>query len=317
MNQAANRNETFSVSKASDFGSVAVLMGGLSAERDISLKSGEAVFGALQRKGVDATRIDVDENILEQLSKQQYDRAFVILHGRGGEDGVIQAVLETLGVAYTGSGVLGAALCMDKLRTKQIWSGAGLPTPEYIKLTEDSDIDAVAAKLGFPIIIKPSHEGSSIGMSKVDQLSELGPAWEKARQYDDEVIAEKWIEGDEYTVTILQQQAFPMIRLETPNVFYDYDAKYVANTTTYHCPCGLQAEQESVLQQLALNAFNVLGASGWGRVDFMLDKAGQPWLIEANTVPGMTDHSLVPMAASAAGVSFDELVWKILETSCG
>jgi len=317
MKRSATKNSSCSVSKPSEFGCVAVLMGGLSAEREISLKSGDAVYEALKKKGVNAVRIDVDENVLNTLEGNKFDRAFIILHGRGGEDGVMQAVLEMLDLPYTGSGVLGSALSMDKLRTKQLWNGAGLQTPEYVELNASSDFQSVSIQLGFPIIVKPSREGSSIGMTKVNNLSELKPAWEKAAEYDDGVIAEKWVQGEEYTVAILQKQALPMIRLQTPNAFYDYEAKYESDTTTYHCPCGLSAEQEKELQAMALRAFHVLGARGWGRIDFMLDESGEPWLIEANTIPGMTDHSLVPMAAKAAGIGFEELVWKIMETSCG
>jgi D-alanine-D-alanine ligase len=297
------------------FGKVAVLMGGLSAEREVSLKSGDAVLHALKRCNVNAHGIDVDQNIINVLQQGQFDSVFNVLHGRGGEDGVIQAVLESLGIPYTGSGILGSALSMDKLRCKQVWRGAGLPTPEYASLNESSDFEGVAQQLGLPVIVKPVHEGSSIGMSKVDEGSSLRAAWEIAAAYDDEVIAEKWISGSEYTAAILGQMALPLIKLETPREFYDYEAKYVANTTQYICPCGLDAETESQLQELAMQAFDVTGCSGWGRVDFMLDEQARPWLIEVNTVPGMTDHSLVPMAAKAAGINFDDLVYRILEQS--
>lgn len=317
MKQTTTNNNQYSVGKPSEFGRVAVLMGGLSAERDISLKSGEAVYEALKKKGVNAVRIDVDKNVVSALEGNKFDRVFIILHGRGGEDGVMQAFLEMLGLPYTGSGVLGSALSMDKLRTKQLWTGAGLQTPDYEILNAESDSQSVVSRLGLPIIVKPSREGSSIGMTKVNELAELKPAWEKAAEYDGDVIAEKWIQGEEYTVAILQQQALPMIRLQTPNAFYDYDAKYKADTTIYDCPCGLSTEKEKELQIMALYAFSVLAGQGWGRVDFMLDESGQSWLIEANTIPGMTDHSLVPMAARAAGIGFDDLVWKIMETSCG
>ncbi|NOY65977.1 MAG: D-alanine--D-alanine ligase [Gammaproteobacteria bacterium] len=316
MALTATKSDFQPVSHSGDFGHVAVLMGGLSAEREISLKSGSAVLAALKNKGVDAVAVDVDENIVSTIEKNNFDRVFIILHGRGGEDGVMQAAMEVLGLPYTGSGILGSALSMDKLRTKQVWTGAGLPTPAYEKLDENSDFGKIAERLGLPLIVKPSREGSSIGMSKVDQLPDLKLAWEKAAEYDNDVIAEKWIEGEEYTVAILQQQSLPMIRLQTPNAFYDYEAKYESNATSYYCPCGLDAAKENELQHLAMEAFDVVGASGWGRIDFMLDASGSPWLIEANTIPGMTDHSLVPMAAKAAGMNFDDLVWKILETSC-
>jgi len=301
--------------QASDYGRVAVLMGGLSAERDISLKSGRAVLNALQNSGVDVVGIDVGENIIDQIQNEDIDRAFIILHGRGGEDGLMQATLEMLSIPYTGSGVLGSALSMDKLRSKQVWLGAGLPTPAYCSLEADTDFDAVVKRLGLPLIVKPVHEGSSIGMSKVVAKDELQQAWKLAAKFDAEVIAEQWINGSEYTVSILDKQALPVIRLETPHAFYDFDAKYSSDTTGYFCPSGLDEKKEKKLQQLALNAFEMLAASGWGRVDFMMDESGDPWLIEANTIPGMTDHSLVPMAAKAAGLTFENLVLKILETS--
>ncbi len=303
------------ISDPKEFGKVAVLYGGLSAEREVSLKSGAAVLAGLKAKQVDAHGVDVGEDIVEQLKRGGYDRVFLILHGRGGEDGVIQGVLESMGLPYTGSGVQGSALGMDKLRTKQCWLGAGLPTPDFVVIDSEDDLQRVHERVGYPVIIKPVHEGSSIGMSKVDRQQDLKSAWEAAAEYDQEIIAEKWITGAEYTASILGSQALPLIRLETPNVFYDYEAKYLADTTSYFCPCGLPAELERSLQALALKAFRVAGASGWGRVDFMLDEEKNPWLIEINTAPGMTDHSLVPMAAKQAGIEFDELVWRILETS--
>jgi D-alanine-D-alanine ligase len=234
-----------------------------------------------------------------------------MLHGRGGEDGVIQGALERLGLPYTGSGVLGSALGMDKYRTKLIWRGLGLPTPESVLMVNEQDLQQ-ADVLGYPLIIKPSHEGSSIGMAKVTALAELESAWHEALRYDSQVLAERWIVGGEYTVSILGETALPLIRLETPRTFYDYEAKYQADSTRYHCPCGLPAAQEQALQALALQAFHAIGASGWGRVDLMLDQTGQAWLIEVNTAPGMTDHSLVPMAAKQAGIDFDALVLQIL-----
>lgn len=293
---------------------MAVLMGGHSAEREISLNSGGAVLTALQGKGIDAVGVDVGDDVLEQLIDGSYDRAFIMLHGRGGEDGVMQGALERIGLPYTGSGVLGSALAMDKFRTKAVWQGLGLPTPEAIAINKVEDLE-IAAALGFPLIIKPGCEGSSIGMNKVENQDQLRQAWEEAKQYDPLVLAERWIVGDEYTTTILQGETLPMIRLETPHLFYDYQAKYSADTTRYHCPCGLEREQETTLKALCLQAFDVVGASGWGRVDLMLDKQGQPWLIEVNTVPGMTDHSLVPMSARAAGIDFEALVVRILATS--
>jgi D-alanine-D-alanine ligase len=298
------------------YGKVAVLLGGHSAEREISLLSGRAVLGALQAVGVDAHAVDAaDPGMLEQLTSGGFDRAFIALHGRGGEDGVIQGLLEAIGMPYTGSGVLGSALGMDKLRTKQIWQSAGIPTPAFSMLPDAAAATAASNTLAYPVIIKPAHEGSSIGVSKVDSPDGLLAAWEAAAQYDDSIIAEQWIDGAEYTAGILHDTALPLIRLETPNIFYDYAAKYQADTTRYLIPCGLDAAREAQLQSLALAAFHAVGASGWGRVDFMLDVAGQAWFIEVNTVPGLTDHSLVPMAASAAGNDFTVLVCRILDTS--
>ncbi len=297
-------------------GKVAVLMGGQSAEREISLKSGEAVLAALRARDVDARAVDVGPDPLRQLTEAGYDRAFVILHGRGGEDGVIQGALETLGLPYTGSGVLGSALGMDKYRCKLVWRGLGLPTPSFTLIENEMDLAETGA-LTFPLMIKPVHEGSSIGMMRVESPSGLRDAWTAASGFDRQVLAERWITGAEYTAAILDGEPLPLIRLETPNLFYDYAAKYEAESTRYHCPCGLDSEQEKRLQELALQAFDAVGADGWGRVDMLVDETGSPWLIEVNTVPGMTDHSLVPMAAKAAGISFDELVWRILLTSLG
>jgi D-alanine-D-alanine ligase len=298
------------------FGKVAVLFGGTSAEREVSLKSGRAVLEALLRQGVDAHGVDVvDNTILETLRSGGFARVFIVLHGRGGEDGVIQGALETLGLPYTGSGVLGSALGMDKVRTKQIWQAAGLPTPKFLLLESASDLSRVEAELGFPVMIKPAHEGSSIGMSKVECAAELPTAWQAAMQYDSAVLAEKWITGREYTASMLGEQALPLIRLETTHAFYDYQAKYFADDTRYHCPCGLPEAEELQLRALAQRAFRAVAARGWGRVDFMCDHNGQPYLIEVNTVPGMTDHSLVPMAARTAGINFEALVLRILEDS--
>jgi D-alanine-D-alanine ligase len=298
------------------FGKVAVLMGGDSAEREISLRSGSAVLAALQRQGVDAHGIDAGRDVLQQLRADRFDRVFIMLHGRGGEDGVIQGALERLGLPYTGSGVLGSALGMDKYRTKLVWRGLGLPTPEALLMMQEKDLPE-AQSLGYPLIVKPTHEGSSLGMAKANNQSELASAWQVAQQYDSQVLVERWIVGAEYTAAILGDQALPLIRLETPHTFYDYEAKYQANTTLYHCPCGLGAGQETALQELASRAFAAIGASGWGRVDLMLDEAERPWLIEVNTVPGMTDHSLVPMSAKQAGIDFDRLTLQILASSLG
>ncbi|KAB7623858.1 D-alanine--D-alanine ligase [Alkalilimnicola sp. S0819] len=295
-------------------GRVAVLLGGWSAERPVSLKSGAAVLAALQRRGVAAEAVDPAEQGLEVL--RDFDRAFIALHGRGGEDGVIQGALEALGIPYTGSGVLASAVAMDKHRTKLLWLGCGdLPTPVHARLDATTDWDALVARLGVPLMVKPAREGSSIGMSKVMDAPELCRAWREAARFDAEVIAERWIEGGEYTVAVLDGEALPVIRLETPRSFYDYDAKYSANDTQYHCPCGLSAAEEQAMQALALRAFEAVGGQGWGRVDVMREADGRLWLLEVNTVPGMTDHSLVPMAARQAGMDFDELCWRILAGS--
>ncbi len=299
-----------------DFGKVAVLMGGTSAERTISLRSGEAVLSALRERDVDAYALDAAaEDFVQQLAGGGFDRAFNALHGRGGEDGVVQGLLESLGIPYTGSGVLGSALAMDKLRTKQLWEGVNLPTPAFVVLSRDADLQAAVDQLGFPMVLKPVHEGSSIGMSKVEREIDLKQAWREAEEYDKEVLAERWVEGAEFTAAVIGDTALPLIRLETPREFYDYEAKYEATSTRYHCPSGVALDQEFQLQELAKQAFDAVAASGWGRVDFFLDAAHRPWLIEVNTVPGMTDHSLVPMAAKTFGWDMPELVWRILETS--
>lgn len=300
---------------AAQFGKVAVLMGGLSAEREISLLSGNAVLAALNSRGVDAHAVDVDENIVRELSTGKYQRAFVILHGRGGEDGTIQGLLEIMQLPYTGSGVMASSIAMDKLKTKQIWLAMGLPTPEFCIIDSEKSCEQALAALGLPLIIKPVLEGSSIGMSKVENDEELVPAWQKARLCGGTVIAERWIEGEEYTAALLDGRVLPMIKLETAHKFYDYDAKYEADDTRYICPCGLAEEQETEFASLAKKAFNAVNASAWGRVDIMADQDGRPWLIEVNTIPGMTSHSLVPMAAKQAGLSFDELVLDILATA--
>ncbi|KHD06910.1 D-alanine--D-alanine ligase [Candidatus Thiomargarita nelsonii] len=296
-----------------DFGKVAVLMGGNSAEREVSLKSGQAILEALLRQGVDALGIDTAHDIVAQLTKTQIDRVFIALHGRGGEDGTIQGLLEHLGLPYTGSGVLGSALAMDKYRTKQLWQGLGLPTPASVPLQADSDFNQVVAQVGLPLMVKPVLEGSSVGISKVTTVNELAQAVETALEFDCLVIAEHFVSGIEYTAAILQETVFPLIRLETPRDFYDFTAKYSDNKTSYICPCGLPAEQEQALQNIAKQAFLSIGAGGWGRVDFIVDSAGQAWLLEVNTIPGMTDHSLVPKAAQVAGINFDELILRILE----
>ena len=297
------------------FGKVAVLMGGSSAEREISLKSGNAVLVALNRRGVDAHAFDPSDRPLEHLRSEGFDRAFIALHGRLGEDGTMQGALQMMGIAYTGSGVMASALAMDKWRTKLVWRAVGVRTPRWILMNAESDFKAVAQKLGLPLMVKPSCEGSSIGMSKVLKANKLRAAYRLAAKYDNVVIAEQFIKGMELTASILDGQALPLIRVETPRTFYDYRAKYVAISTCYICPCGLSAEQEKKIQEKALQAFRILGCSGWGRVDLMLDKQRVPYFIEVNTVPGMTDHSLVPMAACAAGLSFEDLVMRILESA--
>lgn len=304
-----------SITDPQAFGRVAVLMGGQAAEREVSLRSGAAVYAALKRKGVDAIAVDVTGSPIDALADLEVDRVFNIIHGRGGEDGVLQAVLEVLGIPYTGSGVLASALSMDKLRTKLCWQGYGLTTPLWYLLKNEQDLDECIEKLGFPVIVKPAQEGSSIGMSKAHNREELAQALKLASNYKCDVYAEAWVTGKEYTVAVLNGQALPVIRLETPNAFYDYEAKYQATTTQYHCPCGLTQDQERQLQDLAVVASEAVGVRGWARADVFLNEAGQYQLIEINTVPGMTDHSLVPMAAKQAGISFDDLVWHVLETS--
>lgn len=303
------------IKKPEDFGKVAVLMGGSAAEREISLISGNAVYQALKNQGVDVVAVDVTGSPIEALANIKVDRVFNVIHGRGGEDGVMQAVLEVLNLPYTGSGVMASALAMDKLRTKLCWQGMGLATPKWFVLKSKQDIDGCIARLGFPVIVKPAQEGSSIGMSKANSREELIAALQTAKQFQCDVYAEQWVQGKEYTVAILDGEALPAIRLETPNVFYDFDAKYRANTTQYHCPCGLSVEREQQLQALAVQACQGVGVTGWARVDVFIDDNDQSQLIEVNTVPGMTDHSLVPMAAKVAGADFNELVWRILETS--
>ena len=301
--------------QASRFGCVAVLMGGTAAERDISINSGTAVFNALKRNGVDAVAIDVDDNPINAMAGKKFDRVFNMIHGRGGEDGVLQGVLDVMKIPYTGSGVMASALTMDKLRTKLCWKGYGLVTPKWFVLKDPMDIEPCIDYLGFPVIVKPAQEGSSIGMSKANNKSELEKALLLASNYQCDVFAEAWVKGEEYTVGVLDGEALPVIRLETQNVFYDYEAKYQSSNTQYHCPCGLSEQQEVVLKDMALDACTAVGVEGWARVDVFIDDADKAQLIEVNTVPGMTDHSLVPMAAKANGCDFDELVWRILETS--
>ena len=303
------------MSASSTFGKVAVLAGGASSERAISLRSGEAVLAALHRQAVNAQLVDPCDHLMERLQTEQFDRAFIILHGQGGEDGVMQGFLETLGLPYTGSGVLGSSLAMDKCRSKRVWRDHGLSTPHFVELSDNPDWEAVIATLGLPMIVKPVREGSSYGASQVDNKALLPDAWREARRYDERVLAESWIVGKEYTASILGNKILPIIRLETPRAFYDYEAKYLATTTRYHCPCGLPPALEESLGELSHTAFKVLDAHGWGRVDLILDESDRPWLIEVNTVPGMTDHSLMPMSAQQAGMDFDALTLEILATS--
>ncbi|HYR33792.1 MAG TPA: D-alanine--D-alanine ligase [Burkholderiales bacterium] len=296
-----------------NFGKVAVLLGGKSAEREVSLKSGGMVLTALRAKGVDAHPFDPKERDFAALEKERFARVFIALHGRFGEDGTVQGILEWLGIPYTGSGVLASALAMDKLRTKRIWQAEGLPTAPYAVLTKEADLKGVARRLGMPLFVKPASEGSSVGMTKVKRAADLEEAFALAVNYDRVVIAEKFVDGPELTVGILGEQALPVIRIETPREFYDYEAKYIANDTRYLIPCGLPKAKEKQLQALCLKAFRTLGCVGWGRVDLMLNKQRRPYLLEINTAPGMTDHSLVPMAARAVGLSYEDLCVKILE----
>ena len=299
----------------SNFGKVAVLMGGSSAEREISLRSGSRVLAALRTRGVDAHAVDPQEAGFARLAAGGFERVFIALHGRFGEDGTVQGALECLGLPYTGSGVLGSALALDKLRSKMIWQAGGVPTPPYRLLDERTDQVALVETLGLPIVVKPAREGSSLGVTKVTSAAGIGRALELARRYDEIVIAERFIDGTELTVGVLEDAALPIVRIEAPEGNYDYHNKYFGNETKYHCPCGLPPERERALQEQALAGFRLLGCCGWGRVDLMLDRDGGGWLLEVNTIPGMTDHSLVPMAARARGMSFEDLVMKILESA--
>lgn len=298
-----------------NLGKVAVLYGGNSAEREVSLNSGNAVYKALIQSGVDAIKIDTKDDFIGQLSAHDFDLAFIALHGVGGEDGTIQGMLEFYGLPYTGSGVKASAICMDKWRTKLIWMGLALPTPKFIKADSLDMLKTFSNEVGFPIMVKPALEGSSIGISKVKQASELEAAFDSATSTGSPVLAEQFITGKEFTVAVLGGKALPAIQLKPANEFYDYDAKYLQDDTEYLVPCGLSEDKESELQALAVQAYDALDCSGWGRVDFMQDEDGQFWLIEVNTVPGMTDHSLVPMAANAAGINFSQLVLSILEAA--
>jgi len=303
------------VADAHRFGKVAVLLGGHSSEREISLLSGRAVHAALQRRGVDAHAVDPRDTALGDLVTQGFDRVWIALHGPGGEDGTVQGALECLGLPYTGSGVLGSAVCMDKVRTKRLAAAVGIATADFVVLRGAADFDTAVQRLGLPLFVKPATQGSSVGMSKVEKAADLPAAYAAAAATDSVVLAEAFISGAEYTVAVLRGAALPSIRIATPKGFYDYEAKYFRNDTQYHCPSGLAPEAERHLGALALGAFAAAGAEGWGRVDFMMDATARPLMLEINTVPGMTDHSLVPMAARASGIDFETLVWRVLETS--
>ncbi len=295
------------------YGKVAVLLGGASAEREVSLMSGKAVLAALQGAGVDAHPFDPSERDLHELKDEGFARAFVILHGRGGEDGTVQGMLEMMQIPYTGSGVMASALSMDKWRTKMIWSACGLPTPRYAILDAASDWDAVVRELGLPIFVKPVHEGSSMGATKVVEAGQLEAAWRLAAQFDSLVIAEEFVTGAELTAPFLGERVLPLIRIEAPGGNYDYQNKYFSDDTVYHCPSGLDPALERRLQDMVMQCARVLGCRGWGRADLMLTPDGRPYLLEMNTAPGMTGHSLVPMAARVAGLSFEALCLAILD----
>jgi D-alanine-D-alanine ligase len=296
------------------FGKVAVLLGGKSAEREISLMSGNGVLKALRAKSVDAHPFDPAERDLFELKREDFARCFIALHGRGGEDGTVQGALEVLGVPYTGSGVMGSAIAMDKWRTKMIWLASGLPTPRYRILAPGDDWSEVVRDLGLPLIVKPANEGSTLGLTKVTAAAQLPAAYElAANRYHDLALAEQFIDGPEYTASVLEDAVLPLIRIEAPQGNYDYQNKYFTDETKYICPCGLPPQKEEALKLLALKAFTVLGCTGWGRVDLMLDGSGDPWLLEVNTSPGMTSHSLVPMAARARGISYEDLCVRILK----
>jgi len=301
---------------ATGLGKVAVLLGGRSAEREISLMSGNGVLKALRAKGVDAHPFDPAERDLFDLRREGFARCFIALHGRGGEDGTVQGALEVLGLPYTGSGVLGSAVAMDKWRTKMIWLANGLPTPRFRILAADDDWNAIAQELALPLIVKPANEGSTLGLTKVTSATQLPAAYQlAAAKYRDLALAEQFIDGPEYTAGIVADAPLPLIRIEAPQGNYDYQNKYFTDDTKYHCPSGLPSEKEVALQALALKAFRVVGCLGWGRVDLMLNRQGRPFLLEVNTVPGMTDHSLVPKAARAVGMSYEDLCLRILEAA--
>lgn len=297
------------------FGRVAVLYGGESSEREVSLLTGKAVLQALLSRGVDATGVDTRDFPISQLQDAGYDRVWLALHGRGYEDGAVQGALDLCGLPYTGSGVLGSALAMDKRRSKLLFESVGLMTPAWLYTDTADDLDRILDEIGLPCVIKPAREGSSVGVSLVRKVDELQPALQIAAQNGNEVIVERLIEGPEYTAGVLNDQVLPLIHIETPRTFYDYKAKYFSDRTQYHCPCGLPAEREAELAQLCKKAFDIVAATGWGRVDLMLDSDGAAQFLEVNTIPGMTSHSLVPMAAAQAGIDFATLTCRVLETS--
>jgi D-alanine-D-alanine ligase len=298
-----------------DFGKVAVLLGGKSAEREVSLMSGTAVLEALQRQGVDAHAFDTGTRTLTDLADEKFDCAFIALHGRYGEDGTIQGALDLMGVPYTGSGVLACALAMDKWRTKLVWRASGIPTPRFEMLNTETNFMATADSLGLPLIVKPAREGSTIGLTKVSSAKAVAGAYHEAAKHDSMVLAEQFVDGPELTTAILDDEALPLVRIEAPGGNYDYDAKYFSNETRYFCPAGIDAGLEDRVKRISVDAFRILGCKGWGRVDVMIDADGEPWVLEANAVPGMTGHSLVPMAAKVAGLSFDQVVIRILEAA--
>ncbi len=310
---SAMNSYSASLGDAKAFGRVAVMFGGSSAERAVSLMSGQAVLDALLSVGVDAYAFDPSAQAFAEVL--EYDRVFIVLHGRGGEDGTMQGALDVLGIPYTGSGVLGSALGMDKVRSKRIWQAMNLPTPNSVAISNLEGLMDATLNLKFPVMVKPASEGSSIGMARVARREELKAACQVALQSDPHVLIEEWVDGPEYTCAVIDSMPLPLIRLKTENEFYDYQAKYESDSTEYLCPCGLDEQSEAALKRLAVFAFDALAASGWGRVDLMCDSDGNPWLLEINTVPGMTSHSLVPMAAAAAGMNFSELCWRILETT--
>ena len=307
--------EPMMTKQAHDFGKVAVLMGGISAEREVSLKSGRAVLKALLSKGVDAHAVDANPNNIGCLKQQGFDRVFVALHGRWGEDGIVQGALEAVSMPYTGSGVLGCSLAMDKIRSKQIWQTLGLPTAKYRVLKSESDLDGLIDELGLPLFLKPAREGSSVGVGKVTNAQELMAAYVKTAMIGDDVLAEQFIDGAELTCGILNGKALPVVRMSTDNEFYDYQAKYLSDDTEYFCPAGLSEQLEGKVRDLAERAFKALDCSVWGRVDVMLNCDEQPLLLEVNTVPGMTNHSLLPMGAKEAGIDFPDLVIAILQST--